>query len=612
MKTYQLSIFISSLIIGFVQHVCGDEPVPAGLGQALRNPKVPAIVDATILKFNKAGHGKIKLNTLYKLGLSIRNSERSEKSVVAAVPEWIRGYGYAGSDKIAPLRIAVGGRLGRFLFLLDGNLLYSTYNNWFPIREGKNGVLEVGTGFNGGGAPWKPLVDMVQLIPGMVSPTFEEWVKGGNKIPEGRIFTGGSPWFDESRGRNRSPEEVYEILYSRKAKKIPVQLSGPDGQATDLTKPLKVYLLVGQSNMQGHAHVRTFDHIGMDPKTAPILKAIRNADGTPKVCENVWISSVDTAAPEGERHGRLTAGYGASGRAPKIGPELTFGIYMQQHVDEPILLIKTAWGGKSLNTDFRPPSAGPYEFNAQQLENLKKQGKDLAQAKADCIKRTSQYYRLMMEHIKKVLGDIKRVYPAYDTKAGYELAGFVWFQGWNDMVDRGTYPNRGEPGGYVQYSEVLVHFIRDVRKDLAVPKLPFIIGVMGAGGPVEKYGPDQKRYVGIHSEFRKAMSAPARLLEFKGNVTAVFTEKYWDLQLTELSSRMDKVNAKHQSLGNDKTLRAEEQKKLVEDYKAKLFTKEELRILETGISNAAYHYLGSAKILGQIGKAFADALAKMQ
>ena len=103
--------------------------------------------------------------------------------------------------------------------------------------------------------------------------------------------------------------------------------------------PLKVYLLVGQSNMQGHAQVRTFDHIGMDPKTAPILKAIRNADGTPKVCENVWISSVDTAAPESERHGRLTAGYGASGRGLKIGPELTFGIYMKQHVDEPILVL---------------------------------------------------------------------------------------------------------------------------------------------------------------------------------------------------------------------------------------------------------------------------------
>jgi alpha-galactosidase len=376
--------------------------------------------------------------------------------------------------------------------------------------------------------------------------------------------------------------------------------------------PLKVYLLVGQSNMQGHAQVRTFDHIGMDPKTAPILKAIRNADGTPKVCQNVWISSVDPAAPEGERHGRLSAGYGASGRDPKIGPELTFGIYMQQHVDEPILVIKTAWGGKSLNTDFRPPSAGPYEFNAQQLENLKKQGKDLVQAKADRAKKTGQYYRLMMEHIKKVLGNIKRVYPAYDVKAGYELAGFVWFQGWNDMVDRGTYPNRAQPGGYARYSEVLVHFIRDVRKDLSAPKLPFVIGVMGVGGPVEKYGPDQKRYAGIHSEFRKAMATPAKLPEFRGKVTAVFTENYWDHQLSELSSRMGKVNAKRRSLGNDKTLSAEERRKLVEAYKADLFTKEEIRILETGISNAAYHYLGSSKILGQIGKAFADTQAKMQ
>ena len=376
--------------------------------------------------------------------------------------------------------------------------------------------------------------------------------------------------------------------------------------------PLKVYLLVGQSNMQGHAQVRTFDHIGMDPKTAPILKAIRNADGTPKVCENVWISSVDTAAPEGERHGRLTVGYGASGRGPKIGPELTFGIYMKQHVDEPILIIKTAWGGKSLNTDFRPPSAGPYEFNAQQLENLKKQGKDIAQARAGRAKMTGQYYRLMMEHIKKVLGNIKRVYPAYDAKAGYELAGFVWFQGWNDMVDRGTYPNRAKPGGYAQYSEVLVHFIRDVRKGLSAPKLPFVIGVMGVGGPVEKYGPDQKRYAGIHSEFRKAMAAPAKLSEFKGNVTAVFTENYWDHQLSELSSRMGKVNAKRRSLGNDKTLSAEERSKFVETYKADLFTEEEIRILETGISNAAYHYLGSSKVLGQIGKAFADAQAQMQ
>ena len=377
-------------------------------------------------------------------------------------------------------------------------------------------------------------------------------------------------------------------------------------------KPLKIYLLVGQSNMQGHAAERTLEHLGMDPKTAPLLKAIRNADGTAKVQKNVWISSIEPSLESGEKHGRLTVGYGAGGREPKIGPELTFGITMQNHVGEPILLIKTSWGGKSLNTDFRPPSAGPYEFNLQQLENFKKRAKNVAEARKEKTERTGVYYRLMLEHIHKVLVDIRRVYPDYDAKAGYELAGFVWFQGWNDMVDGSTYPTRGQPGSYDAYSKNLAHFIRDVRRDLKAPKLPFVIGVMGAGGPIAKYGPDQKRYAGIHGEFRKAMAAPAKLPEFKGNVTAVFTENYWDLQLSELVNRNGKVNAKRRELSKDKTLTREQRDKAVANYTAKLFTKRELKILQTGTSNAAYHYLGSAKILAQIGKAFANTLAAME
>ena len=104
-------------------------------------------------------------------------------------------------------------------------------------------------------------------------------------------------------------------------------------------KPLKVYLLVGQSNMQGHAAVRTLAHLGMDPKTVPLLKAIQNADGSPKVHDQIWISSIDTSEESGVKEGKLTVGYGAGGREPKIGPELTFGITMQKHVGEPILLI---------------------------------------------------------------------------------------------------------------------------------------------------------------------------------------------------------------------------------------------------------------------------------
>ena len=97
--------------------------------------------------------------------------------------------------------------------------------------------------------------------------------------------------------------------------------------------------------------------------------------------------------------------------------------------------------------------------------------------KADKVKATGVYYREMIAHVKKVLGDIKRVVPDYDEKLGYELAGFVWFQGFNDYVSGDTYPDQTKPGGYDLYAELLGHLIRDVRKDLDAPKLPVVVGV---------------------------------------------------------------------------------------------------------------------------------------
>ena len=379
------------------------------------------------------------------------------------------------------------------------------------------------------------------------------------------------------------------------------------GAAAAEKKPLKVFVLVGQSNMQGHAHVRTFEHIGMDPKTAPLLSEIQGADGQPRVCDQVWISYLSSG---GEKHGRLTAGFGASGE--KIGPELSFGIYLQKALGEPILIIKAAWGGKSLHTDFRPPSAGPYVFNENQLENLRRQGKDLDEIKAARQQATGHYYRLTIGHVRKVLANIEQVYPDYDPKQGYELAGLVWFQGWNDMVDRGVYPNRDKPGGYDQYSTVLAHFIRDVRRDLSSPELPFVIGVMGAGGPVDKYLPGQRRYAGIHTNFRNAMAAPAERPEFKSNVSTVWTEKYWDLELTRLRAREAQVRQEAKIQQTEQKLGRAEARALQEKLRAKEFTQRELQTLEKGVSNAEYHYLGSAKIMAQIGRAFADAITELR
>lgn len=379
-------------------------------------------------------------------------------------------------------------------------------------------------------------------------------------------------------------------------------------QSLPAQEPLNVYILAGQSNMQGHAQVRTFEHLGMDEQTSAMLEEMQNAEGLPKTCEQVWISSIGHDGGNVERHGQLTAGFGAAGNAPKIGPEFTFGIYAQKAIGRPILIIKTAWGGKSLNTDFRPPSAGPYEFGPQQLEDLRKQGKNIDQIQSERSMATGRYYRLMLEHIQGVLGDIPRVYPQYDENAGYQLSGFVWFQGWNDMVDRGTYPDRGQPGGYQQYSHVLAHFIRDIRRDLKAPNMPFVIGVMGVGGPIDQYDDDQQRYAGVHNEFRQAMAAPATLPEFQHNVTAVLTERYWDLELAELSRRWGQVDALKRKLRKDESLNDEARKEALDTLTAELFSAEELATVRIGKSNAEYHYLGSAKIMAQIGRGFAEAI----
>ncbi len=298
-------------------------------------------------------------------------------------------------------------------------------------------------------------------------------------------------------------------------------------------KPLKVFILAGQSNMEGHARVETFDYIGKDPLTAPILREMRNPDGTPRVCDKVWMSYLTgpyDGSANGEGLGRLTAGFGARDGHPtrpggKIGPEFTFGIYMEKGLDEPILIIKTAWGGRSLNTEFRPPSAGPYKLpkatqdewdkHPQGAHGIPKaEDRKAWRDKKDAA--TGVFYRMMIEHVKKVLADPKRVCPAYDPKEGYELAGFVWLQGFNDLVDGTTYPGPDKPGRFDEYSDLLARFIRDVRKDLSAPGMSFVIGVLGVGGE------------GDNEVFRKAMAAPADLPEFKGNVVAVPTAPYWD------------------------------------------------------------------------------------
>ena len=387
-------------------------------------------------------------------------------------------------------------------------------------------------------------------------------------------------------------------------------------------KPLKVFILAGQSNMEGHAKIETFDYIGDDPATAPLLKMMRDENGQPRVCDHVWISYLTgkyDGSANGEGTGKLTAGFGARDDATKsngkIGPEFTFGLTLDKTLKEPVLIIKTAWGGRSLHTEFRPPSAGPYELSEWQKKNYPKQEghgipKDFEKWKADKAKGTGVFYRFMVDHVKRVLADPKRVCPAYDAKDGYEIAGFVWLQGFNDMVDSHTYPDQGKPTRFAAYSDLLAHFIRDVRKDFNAPRMPFVIGVMGVGGL--KANKDTVA-------FREAMAAPAEMPEFKGNVIAVQTAPFWSEELGTIDDKRAQVrqmdyylNSKHKDHANaDGHMTDSEKREYLKDYEAKLISPAEVETWKRGASNAGYHYLGCAKTFALMGKAFAEANLKM-
>lgn len=505
--------------------------------------------------------------------------------------------------------------------------------------------------------------------------------------------------------------------------------------AEQKSKPLKVFVFAGQSNMTGMARTRTLEHIKMSPDSAKEYADVFDKDGKPKTLEAVYVTQW-----KDKEGGRLEPKFGATVKGQtSFGPEYGCGIYLHKELNEPFLIIKTSQGGKSLNYHFRSPSSDKWTpppghpdlikpeteekkapakavptkleiandwapekahslrrrhlgfdgfkgaevgkvgdvypiyilsatagkikgdpFQAGDLilavdgaglnENPVDQWRDafhssktldgdwminitrwragkietfdfdicdilmggraslpqelekMKQTAIEYEKQRGAFYNDMITHVKSVLSDVKKHHPAYDPAAGYELAGFVWFQGWNDMIDDGTYPNRDKPGGYDQHTWLLENLIRDVRKDLNAPKMPAVIGVMGIGGVNAE---------GNIGNFQKAQAAVAEKPEFKGNVIAVETGKYWDHKLSALATKSNEVNQHMNVFRYDQGLEGEALKKACVDYRAKNITPEEELILKTGTSDGDFHYLGSGKIMVGIGRGFAEALAKI-
>ena len=79
----------------------------------------------------------------------------------------------------------------------------------------------------------------------------------------------------------------------------------------------------------------------------------------------------------------------------------------------------------------------------------------------------------------------------------------------------------------------MTHFIKDVRKDLGVPNLPFVIAAMGQNG--------SKPATGAMLTIREAQMAMNDVPEFKGNVKAFRSDPLVDKDAERLMTQKDPV-----------------------------------------------------------------------
>lgn len=153
-KGRSIALSLIALVLMLAYSADADE-LPPGLEEVIGNPKIPIIVDATITRFNQAGHAEIRVHSVYKAPKDINGAE-------VKVPTIVRGYASVSKNqvRVVPLRVITDKGKKRFLFFLNGDLLFSTYNNRFEIRSSKDKQLLVHTG-----RAWKPLKEVVNLIP---------------------------------------------------------------------------------------------------------------------------------------------------------------------------------------------------------------------------------------------------------------------------------------------------------------------------------------------------------------------------------------------------------------------------------------------------------------
>jgi hypothetical protein len=265
--------------------------------------------------------------------------------------------------------------------------------------------------------------------------------------------------------------------------------------------PLRIYLLVGQSNMEGKGSIQHLGELLLANSNTRSTYQHYGQPGNYTQRDDVHVYFQDEELYQGP----LTVGFG-SPINEAFGPELEFGwIVGDDYHGGNVLIIKCAWGGKDLAVDFRSPSSGMGNYTYCDNDGSCHPYKPT---------HYGQYYRKTVETILSVIKNLDAVVPSSngDMLLQYEVAGLVWFQGWNDVINDSK---------VAEYGSNLANFICDMRLDLETPNLPVVIGELGQAGPVISVN------AGLpHAALRRQMRKVTQQAEFMGNTRYVMTSPY--------------------------------------------------------------------------------------